>query len=270
MWVGTQNNLTFRGVSPRIESQTDGDPFTPASSSNPAFRGTAAGPGGMALTPVGGADLVNPQGTPITPGAGPSNPFNPSNVTPAPPKPQRPPSSPETSLQPPSTQGSASATAAASTDSTADRNALVSAATESESFLSPRLSPQPVNLPIRPGEEKIWTVVGMDLEGLSANELLLHFDPRALNVAEVLIGNAIVFDPRTPPSASIDQNSGLIRVRSVDGKPLQFNGGGSVLALRVRGGLTGETFLVLENPNFHTAGGQAVVANVGGGRAKVD
>ena len=28
MWVGTQNNLTFRGVSPRIESQAGGDPFT--------------------------------------------------------------------------------------------------------------------------------------------------------------------------------------------------------------------------------------------------
>src|SRR5262249_46739294 len=28
MWVGTQNNITFRGISPRLESRVDTDPFT--------------------------------------------------------------------------------------------------------------------------------------------------------------------------------------------------------------------------------------------------
>jgi len=42
------------------------------------------------------------------------------------------------------------------------------------------------------------------------------------------------------------------------------------VALRVRGGLTGETYLVLENPAFRNAKGTEVLSAVAGGRAKVE
>ncbi len=269
MWVGTQNNLTFRGVSPRIESQSSIDPFTPASATNPAFRAGATGvtpPGGMQLTPTGGADLVTPQGTPIVPGGGPTNPFNPSNVTPAPPRPKSPTPQPQGALQPNDPAG-----IAASQPETATAVALALPENSDAALrLAPRIGPQPSNLDLKPGEEKLWSVVGMDLDGLTADELLLHFDARAMNVAEVLFGNAMVIDPKAAPTATIDSNSGVVRIKSMDGKPLQFTGGGTVIALRVRGGLTGETFLVMENPSFHDARGTAVTAAVAGGRAKVD
>ncbi len=38
MWVGTSNNMTFRGLTPRMESQTSGDPFTPAPGSDSQFQ----------------------------------------------------------------------------------------------------------------------------------------------------------------------------------------------------------------------------------------
>jgi general secretion pathway protein D len=269
MWVGTQNNLTFRGVSPRVESQSNIDPFTPASATNPAFRSGATGvtpPGGMQLTPTGGANLVTPQGTPIVPGAGPTNPFNPSNVTPAPPRPKRPAAQPQGELQPSDSTGTA-----ASQPETATAAAMMLPENSDAALrLAPRIGPQPSNLDIKPGEEKVWSVVGMDLDGLTADELLLHFDPRAMNVAEVLFGNALIIDPKAAPTATIDGNAGIVRIKSMDGKPLQFTGGGNVIALRVRGGLTGETFLVMENPNFHDLRGTAVTAAVAGGRAKVD
>jgi hypothetical protein len=68
---------------------------------------------------------------------------------------------------------------------------------------------------------------------------------------------------------TIDSNQGTIRVKSTNGKPLSFIGGGQVLSVRVHGGLSGETFLVMENPDFHDANGKAVVAAVAGGRARV-
>ena len=136
--------------------------------------------------------------------------------------------------------------------------------------LSPRIGPQPVNLPIKPGEEKLWNVVGMDLDGLTAAEILLHFDPRSLDVSEVLFGSALAVDPKAPPVATIDRNAGTVRISSTDGKPLTFNSGGEVVSLRVHGGLSGDTFLVMENPDFHSAAGTAIVSAVSGGRAKVE
>ncbi|MBV9496566.1 MAG: hypothetical protein JOZ54_20135 [Acidobacteria bacterium] len=136
--------------------------------------------------------------------------------------------------------------------------------------LSPRIGPQPVTLPIKPGEEKLWKVVGMDLDNLNATELLLHYDPRSLDVNEVLFGGALQIDPKAPPVATINRDAGLIRVTSSDGKPLVFASGGEVVTLRVHGGLSGDTFLIMEQPAFHTAAGDAIVSAVTGGRAKVE
>ena len=115
----------------------------------------------------------------------------------------------------------------------------------------------------------MWEVIGMDLEGLTATQLVFRFDPRAMTVSDVNIGSAIAVDLDAPPIVAINRDAGTITVTQGDGKPLRFAGGGQVLALRVLGGLTGETFLVMENPDLHTASGQSIVAAVAGGRARV-
>ena len=109
----------------------------------------------------------------------------------------------------------------------------------------------------------------MDLDGLSAQELVLHFNPRAMNVSDVSVGPALAVDPALPPVITVDSSTGTIRVKSSNGKPLQFVSGGDVLLLRVHGGATGETFLVMQNPDFHTAKGESIVAAVAGGRVRV-
>jgi len=136
--------------------------------------------------------------------------------------------------------------------------------------LSPRIGPQPANLAIKAGEEKIWPVVGMDLDGLSTDQLMLHYDARSLDVSEVGFGGALQIDPKYPPVATINRETGTIRITSSNGKPLAFAGGGEIVMLRVHGGLTGETYLVIENPGLHNGGGIDVQAAVSGGRAKVN
>jgi general secretion pathway protein D len=254
MWVGTTNNLTFRGVSPRIESQIRADPFTPNSPRTGGQFGANNPPGAMNLDNVSGnagapvPAVIAPQGT------GPTNPFSKPAAAP-PPKPQSPvPPKPHGSLE---STPSFTAAAAAEPSDAALR-------------LSPRIGPQPANLPIKPGEEKIWSVIGMDLDGLTTNELMLHYDPRALDVNEIGFGGALQIDPKAPPVATINRQSGTIRVTSSDGKPLVFAGGGEVVMLRVHGGLSGETFLVLENPALRNGSGAEIQAAVTGGRARVE
>jgi general secretion pathway protein D len=247
MWVGTGNNLTFLGVSPRIESQTGGDPFVPARS------GAQFDAEGRQLSEDGEPNnFVQPaQATPPpAQGTAPTDPFR--RPTPTPQNP------PETNQNPPD-QSSASD----------NSTTLVEDPSDAALRLSPRIAPQPSTLTLGPGETKMWSVVGMDLDGLTANELLLHFNPRAMDVMDVSVGPAMAVDPALPPVVTVDRTTGTIRVKSSDGKPLRFVSGGDVLLLRVHGGVPGETFLVLQNPEFLTRGGQAVVAAVAGGRAKV-
>ena len=258
MWVGTGNNLTFRGVSPRIESQNGtGDPFA-AAPMNPNPRNlqlSSDGEPGNYIIPEGGSGTVAPP--PPPPGTPPTDPFRRP--------PANPPQNPPNQTPNPDTQSSLEKTpsmqlAAASVESAPDIAAL---------RLSPRIGPQPSSLTLGPGESKIWNVIGMDLEGLVANELVFRFDPRAMTATEVVLGSAIQVDPATPPAVTVDASSGTIRVKNADGKPLTFVGGGQVLAVRVHGGLTGETFLVMDNPDFRDRDGLAVVAAVAGGRARV-
>jgi hypothetical protein len=135
--------------------------------------------------------------------------------------------------------------------------------------LAPRIAPQPSTLSIGPGQSKIWNVIGMDLDGLTSAQLVLHFSPASIAVTDVSLGSALTFDPAMPPSVNIDRTAGTITVKSTDGKPLTFAGGGEVLSLRVSGGQPGETFLIMDNPDLHTDRGQSIVAAVAGGRARV-
>lgn len=301
MWVGTGNNLTFRGVSPRIESQNGGgDPFVQPirNDVNPAgLQLSSDGEPGNYIIPEG--DVPQQSAPPVPPGM-PSNPFN------RPPAQQQPPSlqnnppeanPPQSSAVQPSTikapelpalgtQASltqprnpltvktASAAAAATDEPAAATqvSAPVLATVDPDTAalrLAPRMAPQPATITLGPGESKVWEVIGMDLEGLTANQLVFRFDPKKMTVTDVNIGSAIVVDFDAPPVVSVNRDAGTITVSQGVGKPLRFAGGGQILAIRVIGGLTGETFLVMESPDLHTSTGQSIVAAVGGGRAKV-
>jgi hypothetical protein len=136
--------------------------------------------------------------------------------------------------------------------------------------LAPRISPQPASITLGPGETKLWNIVGMDLDDLSVPELTFHFNPRAMDVTDVAFGPALAIDPAAIPAIAIDREAGTIKVKPTNGKPLEFVSGGIVLAIRVHGGLTGETFLVIENPDLRNESGQQVVAAITGGRARVE
>ncbi|HYC91427.1 MAG TPA: secretin N-terminal domain-containing protein [Thermoanaerobaculia bacterium] len=252
MWVGTGNNLTFRGVSPRIESQAGADPF--AGNPNAGRQLAEDGEPGNYIIPEAMSTPVPPP----TQGTGPNDPFRRPTPQPNPPQPPNNPPDVQPQQNPP--QDSASSTTSISAQAEPETAAL---------RLAPRMGPQPSTISLKPGQSKLWNVVGMDLDGLNTQELVLHFNPRAMNVTDVSLGSSIVVDPALPPVVTVDSTSGTIRVKSSNGQPLQFIGGGDVLLLRVHGGTTGDTFLVVQNPELRTAGGETVVAAVAGGRAKV-
>jgi hypothetical protein len=127
-----------------------------------------------------------------------------------------------------------------------------------------------VTLKVKPGEQKLWSVIGMDLDGLSTNAMVLHYDAHSIDVSDVVFGSALTIDAKTPPIATINRDTGTIRITSSDGKPLQFTGGGEIVSLRVRGGKAGETFLIMESPEFQNAAGATVNTAVSGGRARVE
>jgi general secretion pathway protein D len=283
MWVGTQNNLTFRGVSPRIESQSAVDPFN----GTPPNLPTLGGEPGNYIQP---APAPAPAPAPTTPvnGAAPSNLFRPQ---PAPP-PQPPNPEPQSMLVPSSKSSAATAatttslspilfspastatSSGASAESTPNVASLSVASTDgaapAASVVTARIEAQPGHLGIKPGEMKTWSVVGMDLDGLSTDEILLHYDPRTMAVMDVSLGNALRIDPAQPPAVVLDSGNGLVRISSSNGKPLLFQSGGDIATLRVQGGLSGETFLVVDIHDIHNARGETVTAQVVGGRAKVD
>jgi general secretion pathway protein D len=259
MWVGTLNNITFRGLTPRVESAIGADPFVqrPQLPGEPAESNTewfAPAAGERTVAPPPGQQPAQPA-SPIPPPTGPSDPFRQPQPVPSP------------SPQPPGTtpQGGA-------VDSGAAQNKVASTAAVDDSYqlrFSPRIAPQPSRLALKPGQETSWSVVGMDLAGLVLPQLVFHYDPLALDIASAAIGPAFLVDPAVPPAVTIDASKGTIRVISTDGKPLRFQSGGEVLALRVRGGITGQTMLIVEPPSFSSQDGARVDVAVAGGTAQV-
>ncbi len=241
MWVGTINNLTFRGVSPRVETNNTGDPFV----RNPSldqFNSNQEGEVRVIEVPA----VPNEQAPAQRQGPAPAQGTAPTDIFRQQPNPNapRPPQTPQPNeLSRPGTGGDVAAA---------------------------RLSPQPSRLALKAGQESVWPLVGMELEGLRTNDLTLRYDPRSMQVVTVGFGEALEVNPATPPVANIDPVSGTIRVTSTDGKPLSFRAGGNVLILRVRGGVSGESMLVLDPPSFLNRSGVAVQAIVTGGRANVE
>jgi general secretion pathway protein D len=271
MWVGTGNNLTFRGVSPRIESQNGGgDPFV-APAAERQFNNMQISTDGEP------GNYVVPEGTPgyTTPAPAPqgmpNDPFSRPPATQTPPdEEQNPPDAniaPSTqSRRPPVSQNEEMAAVADALESQSDADTLATAALR----LAPRIAPQPSTISLGPGSSAVWNVIGMDLDGLNAGELVLRFDPRSISVTDVQLGPALAYDIQAPPAINVDRDKGIITVRPTNGKPLAFTGGGQVLAMRVHGGTTGESFLVMDNPDFRNAAGLGITAAVAGGRARVE
>lgn len=238
MWVGTQNNITFRGVSPRIESQASADPFTPR----------ATGQFETDVATDGRAPATTTTVPPPPQGSGPTNMFKPQ------PQPQPNPQGPQGSndLPGPST-----------------KELMATAAATPQVAAMPRIAAQPAKIALKPGEEKIWPLVAMDVEGLKTNQLVLHYDPQAMQVNDVSFGPAMKFDAQKPPIVTIDAQNGSIRIVSSDGLPLTFAGGGDLAALRVRGGMTGDTYLIIDTPGLKNGRGETVASTVSGGQVKV-
>lgn len=257
MWVGTGTNLTFRGVSPRIESQGGvGDPFASREAPPAGLKLAEDGePGNFIIQP---AQAGQPAPMPVTPqGTGPTDPFKQATPPPPPPNPNNPPGAQEQSKL----------------EDASPRLAATSAMTEPDTAalrLAPRLAPQPTSITLGAGETKVWNIVGMDLDNLTVPELSFHFNPRAMDVTDVSFGAALAVDPLAMPAIAIDREAGTIKVKPTNNKPLQFVSGGVVLAIRVHGGLTGDTFLVVDAMELRNGGGQPVVAAIAGGRAHVE
>jgi general secretion pathway protein D len=286
MWVGTQNNLTFRGVSPRIESQAGIDPFTPTTANQFKNLPLADGEPGNYIQPPGGMQPSTTTAPALINGAPPNDPFKKPAPTPPPnpdPQSQLRKNAPvsnssavetstavQTALMAAGMPAMLSASSLSASSSAAPSESDTASATRVNSGLTPRISPQPVHLSVKPGEMRTWSVVGMDLDGLTTNQILLHFDPRTIYVTEVSFGPAMEIDPKTPPVVTIDSTKGVIRISSSNAtKPLRFASGGELAVLRVQGGLAGDTFLVLDIPDLRNGRGEVVPATVTGGRARV-
>ena len=237
MWVGTTNNLTFRGVTPRIESQSTIDPFTTPGGTMPTGRQQLIPT--TAVQPPQPAQAPAPQpGIYVPGGSAPTDPFRQNPPPPPPPQPQ-------SQLQ--------------------EQSQSMALAN-----LAPRISPQPASLSFRPGEQKLWTIVGMDLDGLTTDTLTFRYDPSLLDVHEVRFGPAMSIDPKAPPVVTLDRTQGVVKISSSNGAPLSFNSGGELLQLRVQGGMVGDASLVFDVPKLKNGAGEIVAAAISGGRASVE
>ncbi len=236
MWVGTQNNLSFRGVSPRLESPTQSDPF------NTFPRQQPPPPAPDKQSPQQQTDPNTPaEPTNVYRGGGPSDPFQ--NPQPAPPpKPEDP----------------------------GDEKLRVNVDETSAHSVTPRIGLEPMELPIGFGSEMAWRVVGMELDGLVTESIEILYDTTTLDITDVTFGSALTIDPVAPPAVTIDRASGKIRVASTDStQPLRFNAGGEVLILRVRGLAPGEGFLILDGLVLRGADGRRRPVVIAGGRSAV-
>jgi general secretion pathway protein D len=232
MWVGTQNNLTFRGLTPRIESRTESDPFNAFPRNQPQQQQQT-----VPVAPNAQPQQEPPSTAPIQGGGAPSDPFKR-------PQPQEPPPQENMVL---------------------DLGAGTSAGRP-----APRVAIQPAMLSIGTGEQQLVRVVGIDLDGLVTEELRLVYDTASVNVGEVSLGTAIAIDPVYPPTVSVSPEKGEIVIRSTDPtQPIRFLSGGELLLVALRATNPGEGYLVIDNLILRGEDGRRVPATISGGRATV-
>lgn len=237
MWVGTGNNLTFRGMTPRLESSNGADPFNSFPRPNP--QGATDEPAQDEGEEEDSGPTVpgTTQGgvVPAPAGSAPSDPFRPS------PNPQVPKRKPDGQPM----------------------------AMYEIPVAPPRIAATPAHLTLRTGEQKVWSLTGMDLEGLETGLISMRYDPRAVEVLSVSVGTAVKVDLLVPPVVTVDASKGLITLAPSSDQPIRFQSGGEVLALNVRG-LGGATLLAIEPIELRTANGVRVEAALTGGQAQVE
>jgi general secretion pathway protein D len=248
MWVGTSQNITFRGMTPRMEGRNDGDPFVPASVPPERRQFQQQNPPEEPPRPPTLQPIEQPQARPY-----PRDPVPESRSDEYDPFRQR---------GQPQSQSASSALTALSDQGGASEDL--------PTHLTPRIAAQPAFLDLAPGDVAVWSVVGMDLDGLGTGEIELHYDPASVEVTAMTFGSAMIVDPNHPPTTTVDSTSGVIRIVSDDGEPLRFRSGGEILHLAVRAVLPGDSSLVVSKLDLAHRNGRSVAATVTGGRASIE
>lgn len=233
MWVGTQNNLTFRGLTPRIESRTESDPFNAFPRNQPQQQ-----PEGAPAVPGTQPEAAPAPSAPVQGGGAPSDPFRRNQPQQQPPPPQE--------------------------------DLVLGTGPGAGGALSPRVAIQPASLSIDAGEQQLVRVVGIDVGGLVTEELRLLYDTASVEVGDVTPGTAMEIDPVYPPTVTLNPEKGEIIMKSTDPtRPLRFLSGGELLQLSIRATNPGDGFLVIDNLILRGEDGRRVPATISGGRATV-
>ncbi|MFL6237740.1 MAG: secretin N-terminal domain-containing protein [Thermoanaerobaculia bacterium] len=205
IWVGTEQNITFRGGSPRVESDVEG-PFdggegTPEEIQDAIRRrlqrlprGLRPGENGEPAVEAPGAPGQQPPqqqppgGVNLVPTAPPSNIFQPQPPTPAPPPPpeEQPPAGGGLVSQGPAS-GTASLAVRAASLTGAEKGAAVTAAASTAAAV--RLWLAPGKLSVSPGDTFEVRIQADAGQPVSHFPLTLSFDPKVLAVEKVEAGD---------------------------------------------------------------------------------
>lgn len=267
IWVGTEQNITFRGGSPRVESEVEG-PFDGNEGSPEEIqdairrrlqrlpRGLRPGENGEdTVGTPGTTGQPNPQPPPggvnLVPVAPPSNIFQPRTPPPVPGAPQPPPDE-----QPPSglvSQGTASGTAslqqvrqAALSEGGGTEKQLTTAVTAAATTTAApavRLWLAPGKLTVSPGdtfEVRVQVEAGQPVSHLP---LSLSFDPKVLAVEKVEAGDFLGAPGEAQVMSDADRPGDLVIGASRLGKVAGVKGTGTVARITFRAVAAGSSEL---------------------------
>lgn len=268
IWVGTEQNITFRGGSPRVESDVEG-PFDNSEGTPEEIqdairrrlqrlpRGLRPGENGQPTVESPGAPVPpNPQQPPggvnLVPVAPPGSIFQPSTPTPAPGTPQPPPEE-----QPPNGTGSGtgllSQRPASSTASLAVRAASLAGMAKSGAVVATAASTAAVRLWLSPGkltvspgdtfEVRVQAEAGQPVSHLP---LSLLFDSKVLAVEKVEAGDFLGGSGEAKVMSDTSRPGDLVIGASRLGKVAGIKGSGTVARITFRAVGVGSSELELD------------------------
>lgn len=224
IWVGTEANITFRGGSPRVESDVDG-PFeageeTPEEIQDAIRRRLQRLPRG--LRPEDGGEMIDegeaevpeeqqpPAGIDLAPSAPPSDIFRPPTTNPLDSPPPNPPDSedeegieepPSTASMPRALLGGSWRTERSAEDMGATAGSTAEAARKAKSPAPVQVWLAPRNLKVNSGESFVVKVQALAERPISHLPLSLSYDPAALAVEQVQ-GGTFPFEAQILADAS--------------------------------------------------------------------
>lgn len=267
IWVGTEQNITFRGGSPRVESDVEG-PFdsnegTPEEIQDAIRRRLQRLPRGLrpgengepaveAPGGIGPSQPATPQppsgGVNLVPVAPPANIFQPQSPTPAPGTPPPPPEE-----QPPAglvSQGTASGTASLAvpvrTASLKEAGTAATVAAAASSTAAVRLWLVPGKLTVSPGdtfEVRVQAEAGQPVSHLPLSVL---FDPKVLAVDKVEAGDFLGGSGEAKVMSDLSRPGDLVIGASRLGKVPGVKGTGTVARITFRALAAGSSELGLD------------------------